>query len=197
MLTTNDRTVWERVWSFKDHGKGWDAVYNQSQPVGYRWLHDSFGTNWRLTEMQAAIGRIQLRRLPEWVRLREENARLLEERFVRIPSLRVTRTQGNIGHSYYKYYTFIRPEYLAPGWTRDRIVLAIQAEGVPCMSGTCPEIYLEKAFQSSGRHPETRLPVAKELGETSLMFVVHPTLQPEHMQHICRAVEKVMHAASA
>lgn len=196
MLTTNDRSIWERAWSFKDHGKGWDAVYNQQHSDGFRWLHDSFGTNWRLTEMQAAIGRIQLRRLPAWVEQRRQNARVLEEAFSRIPSLRVTRPQNNIGHSYYKYYVFVRPERLAPGWTRDRIVKAIQAEGIPCLAGICPEIYLERAFQGAEQHPTPRLPVAMELGETSMMFLVHPTLQMEHMLQTCRAVEKIMSRAS-
>lgn len=196
MLTTNDRTVWERVWSFKDHGKEWDAACRREHPTGYRWLHDSFGTNWRLTEMQAAIGRIQLRRLASWVRQRQENARLLEEGFLRIPSLRVVRPQNGIGHAYYKYYVFIRPEHLAPGWTRDRIVLAIQAEGIPCISGACPELYLEKAFQNLAQHSTARLSVARELGETSLMFLVHPTLQAEHMQQMRIVVEKVMRDAT-
>jgi len=196
MLTTNDRSIWERAWSFKDHGKGWDTVYNRQHSDGFRWLHDSFGTNWRLTEMQAAIGRIQLRRLPAWVKQRRENARVLEQGFSRIRSLRTTRPQDDFGHSYYKYYVFVRPECLAPRWTRDRIVQAIQAEGIPCMTGVCPEIYLEEAFQSAGWHPVSRLPVAKELGETSVMFLVHPTLQTEHMLQTCRAVEKVMSTAS-
>jgi len=196
MLTTNDRSIWERAWSFKDHGKGWDAVYNQQHPDGFRWLHDSFGTNWRLTEMQAAIGRVQLRRLPVWVKQRRENARMLEEGFSRIPSLRVTRPQDDIGHSYYKYYVFVRPERLAPGWTRDRIVQAIQAEGIPCMAGICPEVYLEKAFRNIEQRPITRLAVARELGESSLTFLVHPTLKAEHMQQTSGVVKKVMREAS-
>lgn len=197
MLTTNDRSIWERVWSFKDHGKGWDAVYNQQHLDGFRWLHESFGTNWRLTEMQAAIGRIQLGKLPAWVQQRRQNARVLEEAFSRIPALRVTRPQDKIGHSYYKYYAFIRPDRLAPGWNRDRVVKAIQAEGIPCQTGTCPEIYLEKAFQSAEQPPIPRFPVALKLGETSMMFLVHPTLQMQHMRQTCSVVEKVMSAASA
>lgn len=196
MLTTDDRSVWERAWSFKDHGKGWDTVYNREHPPGFRWLHDSFGTNWRLTEMQAAIGRIQLRRLPQWVKQRRENVQILEECFSRIPALHLARPGNDIGHSYYKYYAFVRPERLAPGWTRDRIVLAIQAEGVPCMAGTCPELYREKAFLKAESRPSDRLPAAAKLGETSIMFQVHPTLRADHMRQLCLAVEKVMHHAA-
>lgn len=195
MLTTNDQKIWEKAWSFKDHGKSCDAVYNQHS-ASFKWLHESFGTNWRLTEMQSAIGRIQLGKLPEWNRIRQRNAAILTDCFLRIPVLRVSIPPSEIGHAYYKYYTFIRPELLKPGWDRDRIINAIIAEGVPCFIGSCSEIYLEKAFDSEGLRPSERFEVAKELGETSLMFLVHPTLSEKDMEDSCRAVEKVIKEAS-
>lgn len=193
ILTTNNEEIWRRAWEFKDHGKSWNAVFNRQHPPGFRWLHESFGTNWRLTEMQSAIGRVQLRKLPSWIRKRRENAALLTEGFSRIPGLRVTIPPQEIKHSYYKYYTFIRPENLKPGWDRDRIMAAVNAEGIPCFTGSCSEIYLEKAFE--GRGPGRRLAVARLLGETSLMFLVHPTLGCREMVDTVQAVEKVMNAA--
>ncbi|WP_020676305.1 DegT/DnrJ/EryC1/StrS family aminotransferase [Geopsychrobacter electrodiphilus] len=196
MLTTNDQGVWERAWAFKDHGKSFDAVYKREHPPGFRWLHESFGTNMRMTEMQAAIGRIQLRRLPEWKATRQRHAATLAETFKRMPALRVLEPLENCEHAYYKYYVFVRPECLRPGWDRDRIMSAINAEGVPCYSGSCPEIYLEKAFTEAGYGPAFRLPYAKALGETSLLFLVHPTLGEAEMNLTCRVVEKVMAAAA-
>jgi len=190
MLTTSDEQLWRKAWAFKDHGKSFDAVYNREHAPGFRWLHESFGTNWRLTEMQSAIGRVQLRQLPEWTRVRQANAALLTECFSSIPALRVTLAPADFGHAYYKYYVFVRPELLKPDWNRDRIMNAIVAEGIPCFSGSCSEIYLETAFD--GLQPAERLPVAKELGETSLMFLVHPTLTEADMRDTCRAVGKVM-----
>ncbi len=195
MLVTDDRSVWERLWSYKDHGKSWDAVHNQSHPQGFRWLHESFGTNWRLTEMQAAIGRIQLRLLPEWLRIRRRNAGLLNDRLGKISAFRTTIPGPEIEHAYYKYYIFVNPEELEGGWDRDRLMEAICAEGAPCSTGSCSEIYLEKAFPDSWRPPE-RHPVARELGETALMFPVHPVLSTDHMASIAAAVEKVMTVAS-
>ncbi|TYO92007.1 DegT/DnrJ/EryC1/StrS family aminotransferase [Desulfallas thermosapovorans] len=192
MLATNNREIWEKAWSFKDHGKSYDAVYNRQHPPGFRWVHESFGTNWRLTEMQSAIGRVILKKLPEWVETRRRNASILTRCFSRLPALRVTVPPGDVGHAYYKYYTFVRPEKLKGGWDRDRIMAAINAEGIPCFSGSCSEIYLEKAFDKEGLRPAERLPVAKELGETSLMFLVHPTLSEEDMYDTCQAVEKVL-----
>jgi hypothetical protein len=98
-------------------------------------------------------------------------------------------------HAYYKYYAFVRPEALRPGWSRNRIIKAINAEGIPCFGGSCSEIYLEKAFPAEWR-PKERLAVARELGETSLMFLVHPTLSEEHTRATCAAVGKVMAAAT-
>jgi len=195
MLTTNDKVLWERAWAFKDHGKNYDTVYNRQHPPGFRWLHESFGTNWRLTEMQSALGRILLRKLPGFVEKRRENAAILTEAFSRIPGLRVTVPPPQIGHAYYKYYVNVLPEKLRDDWTRDRIMAAISARGIPCFSGSCSEIYLEKAFPQDMR-PPNRLEVARKLGETSLMFLVHPTLTSQNMWDTCEVVKEVMKMAA-
>jgi dTDP-4-amino-4,6-dideoxygalactose transaminase len=195
MLTTNDKAIWEKAWAYKDHGKNYDSVFHKEHPPGFRWLHDSFGTNWRMTEMQAAIGRVQLRKLPEWTATRWRNAAMLTECFEKIPALRILKVPEEFGHAYYKYYVFVRPEKLRDGWDRDRIMNAVTAEGIPCFSGSCSEIYLEKAFVKAGIGPDKRLPAARKAGETSLMFWVHPTLGADEMRDTCRAVEKVMRKA--
>ena len=194
MLTTSDDELWRKAWAFKDHGKSYDAVHNRNHPPGFRWLHESFGTNLRLTEMQSAIGRLQLRRLPEWRSIRNRHAATLTDCFSAISALRVTVPPPCIGHAYYKYYVFVRDEMLKHGWNRDRIMNAIVAEGIPCFSGSCSEIYREKAFD--GLRPAHPHPVAAELGNSSLMFLVHPTLSGSDMMESCRAVEKVMAVAA-
>jgi dTDP-4-amino-4,6-dideoxygalactose transaminase len=195
MLTTNDDAACDRARSFRDHGASNDLRENNKDAQSFRWVHDSFGTNWRLTEMQSAIGRAQLRKVSRWLAMRKRNAAVLTKRLLRCPGLRVTEPKEETGHSYYKYYAFVCPEGLRAGWNRDRVMAAIQAEGIPCFSGICSEIYLEKAFPEEWR-PPLRLQVAKELGETSLMFMVHPTLSEQDMLDTCCAVEKVMYAAS-
>ncbi len=198
MLTTNHDELWKRAWSFKDHGKAYDAAhtFRQEAHSGFRWLHDSFGTNWRLTEMQAAIGRSLLAKLPKHLECRRRNARVLSQSFGNIPALRVTTPPEQIGHAYYKYYVFLRPERLREGWSRDHLLKALLAEGIPCFSGSCSEVYLEKAFPESMR-PARRLQVAQQLGETSLMFLVHPTLSEPDMLDIVSAVEKLLLVAAA
>lgn len=195
MITTNDPAIWERAWSYKDHGKSYDAVYHRQHPPGYRWLHESFGTNWRMTEMQSAIGRVVLRKVPQWVQKRRRNAEILMEHFQQIPELRVPVPPAHIGHAYYRFYVYVRPEMLKPDWNRDRIMVEINEAGIPCTVGSCSEVYLEKSFEQAGLQPPQRLPVAKELGETSLAFLVHPTLDEEHMQDTAQVVAKVMQKA--
>jgi dTDP-4-amino-4,6-dideoxygalactose transaminase len=194
MLTTNDDDLWKRAWSFKDHGKSYSAVHMQLTS-GFRWLHDSFGTNWRLTEMQAAIGRSLLTKLPSQIERRRKNARILSQRFGTIPSLRTTIPAEEIGHAYYKYYVFLRPEWMMDGWNRDHLLQALLAEGIPCYSGSCSEVYLEKAFPDNMR-PAHRLQVARQLGETSVMFLVHPTLSEQDMLDTALAVEKLLKVAT-
>ena len=196
MLTTNRADLWERAWSYKDHGKSYQAVYHRAHPPGFRWLHDNFGTNWRLTEMQSAIGRVILRKLPAWVETRRRHAQTLQNCLCDCDALRLTLPPDDVYHAYYKYYTFVRPERLKPGWDRDRIMNAISAKGVPCYSGTCSEIYLENAFPEALR-PAKRLPIAKELGETSLMFLVHPTLTDDYVRNVGRIAREVLQEAAA
>lgn len=195
MVTTNDEALWKRMWSYKDHGKSWDAVYNQQHPPGFRWLHESFGTNWRMIEMQAAIGRIQLRRMPQWHAARLQYANQIWDKARTLKGLRVPQVPVDIVHAAYKCYVFVKPEELAPGWSRDRILDALLGQGIPAYTGSCSEVYLEKAFDNTGFRPQQPLPNARALGETSLMFLVHPTLQPEHIQQVCQALETAMRQA--
>jgi dTDP-4-amino-4,6-dideoxygalactose transaminase len=196
MVTTNDPELWKRMWAYKDHGKSWDAVYEREHPPGYRWLHESFGTNWRMIEVQAAIGRIQLRRMAEWHEARVRRANRIWETARGLPGLRVPTVPDDIQHAAYKCYVFLQPEALAPGWSRERIMQAIQDKGVPVYTGSCSEVYLEKAFDGTGWRPAQRLPVAQDLGETSLMFLVHPTLTDAEIDQTCEALVSVMRDAT-
>lgn len=196
MMTTSDQAVWERAWAYKDIGRSYDAVYRREHPPGFRWLTDTFGTNWRLTEVQGAIGRLQLEKLDAWRATRQRNAAMLTRAFSAIPALRVTTPPSDIEHAYYKYYVFVEPTRLAEGWNRDRIIEELNNLGVPCFSGSCSEIYLERAFDDVPTRPQERLPVARLLGETSLMFLVHPTLTREWLDSVIGAVEAVLRRAS-
>ena len=69
---------------------------------------------------------------------------------------------------------------------------SINQQGVPCFSGSCPEVYLEKAFDDTDFRPEERLPNAKLLGETSLMFLCHPTLTEYEIQKTCDVLTSVV-----
>lgn len=195
MLLTNHTALWDKAWAYKDHGKSCDAVFRREHAPGFRWLHESFGSNWRMTEMQAAIGRLQLAKLDEWGAMRRRHAAILEAGFATIPGLRITPPSPDVMHAYYRYYVFLDLDKLRQGWDQTRVIAAIHTEGVPCFVGSCSEIYREKAFTDAGWQPPQRHPVAKQLGETSLAFLVHPTLTQHDMQDTCEAVAKVMHAA--
>jgi dTDP-4-amino-4,6-dideoxygalactose transaminase len=195
MVTVNDRDLWSNMWSFKDHGKSWNAVYEREHQPGFRWLHESVGTNWRLTEMQSTIGRIQLQRMPEWTAARQAHCRAIWETAASLPGFSVPVVPEDIGHAGYKCYVFVDEAVVGPSAVaevRDRIMNAIVAEGVPCFSGSCSEVYLEKAFTDLGLGPQERLPVAKALGESALMFLVHPTLTEAEIDKTCEVLRKVM-----
>ncbi len=195
MVVSNRADLWDLMWAFKDHGKTHEAVFSREHPPGFRWQHERFGSNFRLTELQSAIGRIQLQRLPEWTAARTRNALLLAESLSDCSAVRVPLPPEGITHAWYKFYAFVNPDALAEGWSRDRILAEIVALGYPALSGSCSEIYLEKCFQEAGLAPAERLPVARELGETSLMFLVHPTITPEQIVAYADAVRSVVKQA--
>lgn len=196
MVTTDDESVWRAMWAFKDHGKSYEAVYERQHPPGFRWLHESIGTNWRMLEMQAVIGRIQLRRMPDWSEKRAAHAAAISAACKPFDAVRVPDLPEGSVHAHYKCYVYVEHDRLASGWTRDKIVEAINAAGVPCYQGSCSEVYLEKAFDDTGFRPEQRLPVARALGESSLMFLVHPTLTPAEIDKTCAVVREVFGRAS-
>ena len=196
MVTTNDRQLWADMWAYKDHGKSWEAVYEREHAPGFRWLHESFGTNWRMLEVQAVIGRIQLRRMQDWHRARLDNALAIWTAARLLPALRVPDLPDDEVHAAYKCYVFVRPQCLKPDWSRDRILNEIIARGVPAFSGSCSEVYLEKAFDNTDWRPAQRLANARELGETSMMFMVHPTLTGEEIGLTCRVISDVVQQAS-
>jgi dTDP-4-amino-4,6-dideoxygalactose transaminase len=212
MVTANDENLWRAMWAFKDHGKSYAAVYEREHPPGFRWLHETFGTNWRMLEVQAVIGRIQLARMREWSRLRREYLERIwaaSRRYagLRVPAFRcgsacVTGAQpcalrSGCEHAGYRAYVYVSPDNLKPGWSRDRIQEEIVARGVPCFTGSCSEVYLEKAFDGTGWRPTKRLPNARELGDTALAFLIHPTLTQGEIEQTCAAIEAVMTEASA
>ncbi|KAA8732072.1 DegT/DnrJ/EryC1/StrS aminotransferase family protein [Acinetobacter qingfengensis] len=192
MVTTNNEALWKKMWSYKDHGKNFDSVYHKQHAPGFRWLHDSFGTNWRMMEMQAVIGRIQLQNMPQWTAQRYAYAQQIFQAFADSPYFIIHQPNADYVHAYYKCYVQVNSEALPEGWDRDRIMQEINALGVPCFSGSCSEVYLEHAFDWTTWRPKQRLPHAKQLGETSLMFLVHPTLTTENMQDTVNAIQQVI-----
>ena len=196
MITTNDESLWRKMWAYKDHGKSYEAVFEREHLEGFKWLHESFGTNGRMTQMQAAIGRIQLKKMPDWHTKRIKNANKIWNTAKQCKGLRAPSVSDYIEHAAYKCYMFVELKELRDGWNRDRVIKEINTLGVPCFSGSCSEVYLEKAFDETGFRPKERLPVAKGLGETSLVFLVHPTLTKDEIQQTCDAITFVMNLAT-
>lgn len=194
MVTTNDQRLWSFIWSYKDHGKSWEAISRagSQSPFSFKWVHEGFGTNARMSEIQAILGRLQLQKMNSWHQQRLENAMQIWAAAARLPGLRVGKLPKEIEHAAYKCYVFVVEKQLAIGWDRDRIMESINKQGVPCFYGSCSEVYLEQALVETNFRPKERLAVARRLGETSLMFLVHPTLTCLEIEKSCQVLEDVL-----
>ena len=193
MVTTDDEQLWRKMWSFKDHGKDWDAVYTRAHAPGFRWVHESIGTNWRMLEMQAVLGRIQLTRMADWTAQRTANAMAYHAALSGHDDVLHLPLPGDgYTHAFYRHYIYVRPDALADGWDRDRIVAEMQAAGIPVMHGTCSEVYLEKAFDGTPWRPAQRLPNARQMGENSIMFMVQPTIDTQTAERYAALAAEVV-----
>jgi dTDP-4-amino-4,6-dideoxygalactose transaminase len=200
MLLTDNEEIWRSAWEYKDHGKDYAMVHDPNLNLNnynFKWLHNSFGSNYRLSEMQAAIGRLQLPKLQTWVDMRRRNAQLLLSGIKEINGLEAFVPGSDYVHSYYRFYFFLKPERLNSAWSKSKLLVALNNMGIPCNEGVCSEIYLEKAFTKNNLGPESRFANAQRLSDTTLALLVHPTLEPTHIQAILDGLRQVMETATA
>lgn len=196
MVATDDHDLWQRVWSIKDHGKSWAAVYEREHPPGFRWLHESFGSNFRGTEVQAAIGRIQYRRLDDWRADRTRNAIALADLLAGVPAVTVPMPDASATHAYYRQYAYLDVDRLAPGWTRDRVLGEVsRRQPIPVLTGSCSEIYREVAFETAAWLAQRPLLQAEAMSERGVAFLVHPGLTLDDMAQQAGALADVLSEA--
>jgi dTDP-4-amino-4,6-dideoxygalactose transaminase len=198
MIVTDDPRLHDRLWSYKDHGKDRARLAAPDATPGFRWLHGAGpGTNLRMPGPAAAIGRIQLRNLPHWHAQRHANAMRLARGLAETPLLHVPLPPADLTHAWYRFYAFVRSDRLAPGWSRDRILAEMAARNLPVFFGSCSEIYREDNFAAGRCRPAHPLPVAQELGETSLAFLVDPTWDAPSLDAIVTGLLEVLANANA
>ena len=192
MAATNDLDLWRSMWSYKDHGKSWEAVYEWQHPPGFRWLHESFGSNYRGTELQAAIGRIQYSKLPEWHGQRTENAQFLADLLDTIPGVRVPRPAPSETHAYYRLYARLNLSALPAGWDRDQVIGEMDKRGTPLSVGSTAELYRERSFRDPDAAQVTPLRGAVERGSDALAFCVHPGLDNSWLTAVATSLAQVI-----
>jgi len=192
MVSTSKSTLYDYIWSFKDHGKDQDEYYSQDYLPGFRWLHRNFGTNYRLTEFQSALGRLALTKLPEWHYIRKRNAHILIDALESCSCIRIPLPSPDLTHAWYKFYCYIDESRISSNSSRDDIIKNINAQGYPAYYGGCSEIYLENCFNDVLAPNHSILPNARLLGDTSLMLLVHPTIDADEMVRYASLVKSVI-----
>tara|TARA_B100000242_G_C43055460_1_gene493971 strand:- start:7060 stop:8226 length:1167 start_codon:yes stop_codon:yes gene_type:complete len=196
MIATNNENLYDKIWSLRDHGKSRNEVYKQTNQKSFRWLHESFGTNLRITEIQSSIGRIQLKNLNNTIKKRQTNANIIDSAIKDLNIIRIPKIPKNVFHARYKYYVYLNKEKIHKEWDREKILSEINKMGFPAFSGTCGEIYLEKCFKNNNLEPKLRLTNAKIMADNSLMFLVHPTIDEKQMNSYSEAIKNILIKAS-
>lgn len=196
MVVTSDPGLYRKIWEYKDHGKNLEKALTPSAKPGFKWLHEGWGTNARMSEVQSAVGRIQLKKLPNWIRRRRQNAKQLDEAFRSISLVNSYQEPEGVYSAYYKYYTVIDPDKLKTGWSRSRILDCFCSLDIEAKTGSCCEIYREKAFASITSASRQSLPNSRFLQENSLMFEIHPGRSIASVSDLASKVKQVLQDAS-
>jgi dTDP-4-amino-4,6-dideoxygalactose transaminase len=178
---TNDKEIRDTVWSLRDHGRNRERTLSNDHPFGFRWLQERFGTNGRMTEMQSAIGRCQLKKVDSWTQERNDNAMVFTDFFDSVEGINVPLPPKNIKHAYFRFTALFDD-----GERRNSIVEKLQMEGILAAVGPCPEIYKEEAFSDVEFNVPASLPIAEDLGKRTMTLLVHPGMKPVMNEIISR-----------
>jgi len=168
------------------------------------------GFNYRMTEMQAAIGLVMLERLDKFVEKRRENARYLTEHLSSLDGIRTPTERPYVKHVYYRYVCTLDLSKFKV--SKDQFIKAVAAEGVPIQPHTTSELYLDPTFQKQlgyGRsqcpfkcplykgklnYRENLCPTAQRIGREAFRLLVHPTIEKEDLDDVIAAIKKVYNA---
>lgn len=192
MLLLREEAHWKRAWAYKDHGKNPDKFFSPSPESGFRYLHDSFGTNWRMTEMQAAIGRAQLAKLSGWVARRRRNAAALSGYLAGEPGVHVPPIPDHVGHAFYRLYAAIDPERLGKAGSTVAVIDSMCRMGMPVGSGSCADMSKEAAFADAPPRRDGDLAAAQEAGRRSIAFPVDHLLDEEDMRRMAQCLSAAL-----
>jgi dTDP-4-amino-4,6-dideoxygalactose transaminase len=204
MISTNSKKLWLTCWSIKDHGKNYNSVFYKKHKTGFRWLHDNLGSNYRMTEMQAAIGRIQLKSLDNQLKIRNAIANIylseLKDYYQKYhllqkpdfkcqtcPFKQNEKKCKKCLHAFYRLNLFINKNKIK----QIKLIEQFNKNKINCSVGSCPEIYREKIFKKLKFYPKKRLSNAKLLGETSLMFPIDPARSMAKVKTEINSIKKI------
>ena len=206
MISTDKKKLWLKCWSLKDHGKNYNKKFNKKNKNIFNWLHDDLGSNYRMTEIQATIGRYQLKNLDNQIKRRNKVAmfylRHLKDYFSKYkiikkpnfkcescPLLHKTEACNNCRHAFYRLNLFFENNIKI---NQTKIIRELLKFKVNCGVGPCPEIYREKVFKKLNHKPKKRLKNAKILGEKSLVFPINPFKSFLKLKRELNIIKKVL-----
>lgn len=189
MITTDDPTLAARMRLFRNHGIALDA--KQREAAG-SWFYDmtDLGFNYRLTDIQSALGLSQLRKLAGWVKRRREIAKQYHAAFSRMPEVIVPGTSSDSESSWHLYVMQFNLDRLTA--TRDQIFKALRAENIGVNVHYIPvpwHTYYKQLGYTKGQWP-----VTEALHDRIISLPMWPGMSDQDVRDTIHAVEKVITA---
>jgi sugar O-acyltransferase (sialic acid O-acetyltransferase NeuD family) len=202
MVTTNNEELFKKAWSYKDHGKNYDKILDENSDLFkneppragfFRNVHDSIGTNFRMTEIQASLGLDSLELLDEWIQIRRKNAKQLSECLKKYHFLEVLEYNEKYYHCYYKYYFYVKDSILGHKQIRDFIIQEFIKAGISAIQGSCSEIYKEGGYKNLENHRVAMDCVnARNIIDRCVLLQTDPTYTEIVMEDFIKKIDSVL-----
>lgn len=174
MITTDSKTIYEKACLIRAHGSK------------VRYYHDILGFNFRMTDIAGAIGIEQLKKLPQFNKLRQKNAAFLNKNLTKIPGIIVPLPQKSAVHVYHQYTIRITEAF---GLSRDEVLNKLTEAGIGTAVFYPLPINEQKVYQNLGYKPNT--PVAQKVTREVLSLPVHPGLKPKDLEYMVKVFESL------
>jgi len=170
MITTNNTELYERLKLMKSHG--------QSK----KYYHTMFGLNYRMSEVEAAIGIEQLKKLDSMIERRRANAKIYNTRLSEIDGIKIPLVKEYVEHSYHQYSVVLDEKI-----DRASLMGRLQEKGISTGVHYPRPVHKQPVFNSS-----EKLPVCEYLTEHIMSLPVHPGLEDEDIEYICSAIKEAL-----
>lgn len=191
VISSNKKKLFKKIWSLKENGRDYDAVYSKKHKFGYKWIHNHLGYNYRMTEMQAILGLNQLNKLNKNISIRNYFYQQIIKNYENFEAVKFQKIPKSYTNSFYRLYAIVNLNFIKSEWDRDRLIKYLNKIGIDCNVGSCSELYKEKGIKKYFKNNHI-LPNAEILSKNSIAFNIHHKCSEKYIEFVWKSLNKTI-----